>query len=412
MSWINYLIIEVFSSIWVLGWIVASYINRMDAVIAKRGFLNTMIFSIVLLVCWSENILLVAYVDKWFSVPCPVHLFVNYMFFGVFMFVCSLRGICLLYEKNSGLIKVLNEEELDVFIRGMNFFEKVITRMRVLNFKLKIKDKNLARDQVIEAHFNQTRFFKPRFLLYSSFIFITIGAIIASIELEINSEIVKSQNCTFGMYLPLYGAIGAMLGISLFVGYLLRSSYDPYFMKYEFTFFMCLIMPCCYIIGLSSKAGGFRYWNAFITIMLGFSHVISVVIPNLVCIKNRKLRFLLYRSQSLSSLKGSKTDLSKSAKVDISELKKRAAQRFCVELVLFKEDYNNMKLLKDKDQIELACTKIYETYIMANSPLEINITYDLIVKVRKAHHDKSYEIFDKVIREVDYILYANLGINQ
>eukprot|EP00835_Amoeboradix_gromovi_P000605 NODE_22_length_38364_cov_0.248661.p8 type:complete len:413 gc:universal NODE_22_length_38364_cov_0.248661:864-2102(+) len=401
-NWFNYLALEIISLTWVAGWIIASYINRMDAVIAKRGFLNTVIFSIVLLVCWSENLLVNQFYDLWLIIPCPVHLYANYMFFGLFMFIYSVRGVCLLYEKNSGLIKILNEDELHLFIQSMNFFEKSLTRMKSLTCKLRRRDKNATREQVIEAHFNQTRFFKPRFLLYCSLLFLSCGAIIGGVVLEFNSQ-TAANRCTFSMYIFLYSAIGVMMALSFFVAYLLRKASDPYFMKYEFSIFMCFVMPFCYILGISSRAAGVSHWEVFIVITLGFSHFISVVIPNVIGFRNRKLRIQVLKTSRSSGYID---------ELDMSELKKKAAERFCVELVLFKEDYNKMKLLKDEEKVNDACCKMYKSYLTVNSPLEININYDLLVMVRKGHQEKNYEIMDTVMAEVNYILYSNLGIHQ
>eukprot|EP00835_Amoeboradix_gromovi_P003773 NODE_262_length_12566_cov_0.133392.p3 type:complete len:401 gc:universal NODE_262_length_12566_cov_0.133392:5739-4537(-) len=388
----------VFTLLWVLFWAIATFVNRNDPIFAKRGLLNVMIFSFVIYLSFCENLMLLsAFYDIYVLTPCVYHLYTRYIFFGLVLFTYSVRGICLLYEKNYGMIKISHAEEFRIYTEKMNWFERLI--LRVGSLERKLKNGNLERDSVIEDHLNQNRFFKPQFIFKCSVIFMLSGAVIATAILFLNRDTVFEPDCKITFYFPLYLFFVVIITFSFFVSYLLRKSTDPYFLKNEFTLLICVVLPICMILGVILRLSGYRNWTISVLLLAIVGHLLSVVLPNVLAWKHEKIKSEKLRRGSIISVS-----------LDIDGLKRKAAERFCLELVLFKEDYDKMKLLQQRDQIETACEDIFKKYIKKNADMEINISYTLSKKVQVAFNEKNYAILDQVMKEVKLVLYGNLGL--
>eukprot|EP00835_Amoeboradix_gromovi_P003443 NODE_227_length_13866_cov_0.400305.p4 type:complete len:401 gc:universal NODE_227_length_13866_cov_0.400305:4669-3467(-) len=395
-DFVSFFILEIILFLWITGWVIAIHINRYDATIAKRGYINMLMFSVVVFICCSENFIFTFFNYMYLMLPCSIHFYVNYMFYGVFMFTYIVRGICLIFEKHSGMIKTLNEKEYHQYIERMNWFEKIVIRSKTLERKLK---SNSNKIQIIDTHLNQTKFFKPRIVLVSLISFMLIGAFSGTLLLCFYPLKFYEPLCLFEMYYLMYLFFILNTLASYFVAYLLRSSHDPYFMKYEFTIFLCIVTPIAYALGLALRYTGHQFWTVSIIIMLIIGHTLSVIIPILMIYKSRRnksIRLTMPRNHSTVSL-------------DFLELKKKAAQRFCIELVLFKQDYHSMKRLYIDTEIELSFDLLYKLYIAPNSPLEINVSAYLSEAVKQVYNTKDYSILEVVMEEVNDMLIDILG---
>eukprot|EP00834_Sanchytrium_tribonematis_P008343 NODE_949_length_2936_cov_0.479732.p1 type:complete len:406 gc:universal NODE_949_length_2936_cov_0.479732:1587-2804(+) len=396
MNWISFLVIEILTLVWITGWVYASWYYRESAIIAKRGFYNILIFSIATFFCFSENLTLpFIYFDIYLSVPCYPHEYINYVFFGLFMFTYIVRGFSLLFQKHSGLIQACQVKEIELYFSKLTPFERFVIRSKTLSRKLK-ESKQV--EEIISDHFLQTQFFKPRFLLKCSTGFIILGILVATLELLLNPIKFTEAYCTFESYLPIYAFILCFLLGSFYLSYLLRNTSDPYFLKYEFTIFMCLVVPILYIVGLTLRFLGYFDWPICILIMVLTGHLLSVVIPNAIAIK-------------LHFLKVSHSDAMTMESIEINDLRKKAAERFCLELVMFREDYELLHQMKDVDLLIKHADEMYLAYIELGSPFEININGVLRRQAQIAYKStKDYKVYDAINKEVKSMLYANLGV--
>ena len=93
-----------------------------------------------------------------------------------------------------------------------------------------------------------------------------------------------------------------------------------------------------------------------------------------------------------------------------TELKKRAEALYCLELALYKEDYENLKNLTNRSKIEEASIIMYKKYFTKNAPLELNLPENLLRDVHTAFTNKEYNILDIVYLEVRIMLHQNLGM--
>ena len=93
------------------------------------------------------------------------------------------------------------------------------------------------------------------------------------------------------------------------------------------------------------------------------------------------------------------------------ELRKKASERFCLELVLFKEDFEKLILVpaSEKDNIQRLTFNIWRNYFSKNSPNEINIPAKLSDKFRRAILNDDYDktILEEIYNEVLKMLADN-----
>lgn len=92
------------------------------------------------------------------------------------------------------------------------------------------------------------------------------------------------------------------------------------------------------------------------------------------------------------------------------EVKEKAAERYCLELALFKEDYEKMKKIKKPDAIEAECIRIREQYLVKKALNELNLSVSLREAVEKQYAVKNYAILDEVYMEVKMMLFQNLEL--
>eukprot|EP00834_Sanchytrium_tribonematis_P001326 NODE_31_length_37178_cov_0.413576.p25 type:complete len:175 gc:universal NODE_31_length_37178_cov_0.413576:33641-34165(+) len=101
---------------------------------------------------------------------------------------------------------------------------------------------------------------------------------------------------------------------------------------------------------------------------------------------------------------------SKTEQSPAEELRKRASERYCLELVLFKEDYERLKqITNDKDAVQRLIFEIWKKYFCKNCPNEINIPARLADKLRRSilKDEQDLTIMDEIYKEVIRMLSEN-----
>eukprot|EP00835_Amoeboradix_gromovi_P006404 NODE_745_length_4601_cov_0.319636.p3 type:complete len:165 gc:universal NODE_745_length_4601_cov_0.319636:1131-637(-) len=97
--------------------------------------------------------------------------------------------------------------------------------------------------------------------------------------------------------------------------------------------------------------------------------------------------------------------------VSKESLRRRAQERYCLELVLFKEDFEVLVAVpsNEKEQIQNLTVNIWRTYFSKNSSNEINIPARLSDKFRKSILNGEYDrtILEDIYKEVMRMLAEN-----
>ena len=93
------------------------------------------------------------------------------------------------------------------------------------------------------------------------------------------------------------------------------------------------------------------------------------------------------------------------------DLRKRATERYCLELVLFKEDFERLSVIPvvQKELIQTLTFEIWRNYFSKNSANEINIPARLSDKFRRSILNDEYDrsILDEIYKEVMRMLLEN-----
>ena len=391
--------------LWVVGWAIISYVNRDSTIISKRGVANMILFSIAAFGSFAENITILDIFQEQFNytIPCVFHLYLNYVFFGLFMFGYQVRAAALLFEKHMNMIKLYADQpgNLDSYLKSIWLIERQILRIPSLLRKF---EKRADRGEVVEEHFNQAKFSKPAFLFKATLVFIVVGCIGASCALATQPQKTHEAHCIFAMYLPVYIYAGLLIILGFSIFFLLRRVSDPYFFKKEFVIVMGFVVPLCFVLALGLKAIAFANWPIFIVIAVVVGHFVSVVYPNMLVLKMRKAKF-----ESLQSSR--KNSFLQNNESNVADLRKRAAENFCLELVNFKEDYDKMKAIKDLDTTEQLGLQIYNKYFAKNAPQEISLTFSTAHQIRLGFtgNEKNISVLDRAYSEIMSALLRNLG---
>ena len=403
---IIFIILQVLVFVWMTGWAYISYTHRESSIISKRGMINMILFSIAAYISFFENVTLLNAFNIQFnySIACVTHLYINYVFFGLFMFGYLVRAVALLFEKHSNMIKLYanNADSLKSYLAGTWWIERLVLRAPSLLRKLEkaVEDK----DEIVEKHLNLATFSKPAFLLKSLLVFIVVGVIGASCALAASPEKTVEHRCTFSMYLPVYAFTAIIIILGYFVSYLLRKTVDPFFFRWEFVIVMNVVIPICFILALATRQIGYGDYVVFIVFAVFIGHAVSVVYPNLLVLKMRKLKFESLQTSRKNSLQNAHS---------VIDIRKKAAESFCLELVNFKEDYDKMKANKDPQaQIE-AATLIYKKYFAKNAAQEIAVSFSVAHQLRigMTASDKNILVLDGAYEEIMTSLARNLGLS-
>ena len=97
------------------------------------------------------------------------------------------------------------------------------------------------------------------------------------------------------------------------------------------------------------------------------------------------------------------------ASIHAIELRKRAQERYCLELVLFKEDYEELVLLEDQESIKLVMFTMYKKYFSKSSSNEINIQAKLSDRFKDTILTEKYDkqVLKDIYMEVIKMLIEN-----
>eukprot|EP00834_Sanchytrium_tribonematis_P003308 NODE_123_length_17687_cov_0.732261.p14 type:complete len:119 gc:universal NODE_123_length_17687_cov_0.732261:10547-10903(+) len=95
------------------------------------------------------------------------------------------------------------------------------------------------------------------------------------------------------------------------------------------------------------------------------------------------------------------------------ELRKRAQERYCLELVLFKEDFEQLKQKKRHSDIDSVFDTLYRKYLLRGSPYELNLPGDIKVSLQNQFELKHYNIsqLELVYDQVRTMITENLELN-
>ena len=287
------------------------------------------------------------------------------------------------------------------YLDSMNILEKLVIKNDELVSKLKLTP-NTGKTQVINEHLSNQRHFGPRFVFKKSLYCVIVGAFISTIMLltKLNEFAdTKETGCAFYIYIPLYILAFIIVFLSILVSIGVRNVNDPYFLKGEFVIVIGIVVPTSILLNvIIVSTPAMNYHGVSILFLIVGSHFVSVVVPNVIAFRrNRKSNNK--RSVSINSLE-----------ISNLELRKKAAERFCLELAFFMEDYESFKVLHDKTDIEIAFMNLISKYFERNAPQELSISENLKKQVMLQYRSKDYEILDKVHQEVRTTLYQNITL--
>ncbi len=384
-------------ALWLIVWVFITYMNKDSQLIMKRGVLNTLLLSISVYGTFCAYIIQLAVFEDYKNVLyCSYSVYLNYIFVFSFLFSYFLRASAFVFDRHKNMIvSHSNEEQVVInYIMELNWVEKTLIQSRKLLKKIK---NSTNKSTTIQDHFSEQRMNKPKALLKKLAIGLVISCLFGTIMLFTNIKKFSEPICPPYMILPIYLLLCVMTVCTIYMCFLLKSAKDPFFLKNEFLIVMGVVAPILFATGVVLRALAIQNANIPLIILSLLCHFVSVVVPNLISFKEKKQIFY-QRKLSISSISS------------IENIKLKAAERFCLELALFKEDYDAMKLLKVERQIEQASLEIYSKYLIKDAPQELNLHGGLKKKIAIEIEKKNYLILDTVYKEVRLLLYSNLQI--
>ncbi len=383
-------------AIWLVFWYIMTVLNRDQQLIIKRGVPNTLLFSFTAFGSFFSNVIgTTAFIELRYTIPCPIPLYLNYICtFGILYSYFS-RAVGLIYEKHINMIMALsgNEVKTKSYLEHLNWLEKRLLRSKELIIKLEA-DSNKA--TIIQTHLNLNKLHKPKNILKYNLIVAAVSSIVATLMLMTNIDYWTKPFCPVIQYVPLYAAMIVIIGFSVYLCYLLRTLNDPFYLKIEFVIVMGIVVPVGFLTFLGLRLPGIPEANVLLLLIAILAHFTSIVIPNILAFRIKRHKDVNKRSSTASV-------------VSLVDIKQKAAERFCLELALFKEDYDATKALKSSQDIELACMAIYQKYLVKNAPQELNLSSELMKKLKIQFENRDFTILDQVYDEVKVMLYQNLN---
>lgn len=383
---------------WILFWAIASISNKESAYIGKRGLWNMLFFSFTIAIVFCENLTTVDYFwPIYLMIPCSPHLLINYTFFGAFIVIYFYRGTSLLTEKKLQQIQNVNAQQMDKFFSSLSFMERSLINAKKLGRLL--RDSDMDYRQVIEDYMVLKTSHKPSRVLKKTLLFMLCGFVIGSIVLVLNPEKLTEAYCAPVHYIPVYATMLLCIFSGMYTWYLLGKQSDPYFLKYEFVVQFGVVTPLFYTAGFVLLGIANDNWSIFIVAIILNGHLFSIVIPNILAFRQR-----------YQELNDDRSILSRSSSIK-DNMKQMAIERYCVELVLFREDYEDMQYLKTNEEQVKKGDEIYNKFLRPNAPYEVNISHISRKKATTAFTSKDYQIYEKIDKEVKRLLYDNLGFD-
>ena len=385
---------------WLVIWVVITIANRDSMMIIKRGLPNMILFSFSVLGLTLANIISFDFLG--IEVPCYINLYLNYLSMVLFFYSYFVRGIALIFEKHVLMLVALSVdlERTNEYLNNLSMIEKILLKHKQLLRKLKHSTK--SNSQAIHDHLDEQVFHKPKSMLKHVLYSGGISLLIATVLMLTAIEKFKEFSCYPYQYLPLYVFLAIIMLTSYVILVSLRKSHDPFYLKTEYALVLGGVVPIALITDVVCIClfGVYYVGTLIFLVFIYSSHFISVLMPNIaVVVGKRRANF--------------KRTVSIAKEFRDSDVRERAAERFCSELAYFKEDYEGLQLLTENLDIENARANMFDKYFQRNAPQELNITDDLkrrVILVFEINED--FAILTEVYREVKTMLYQNIALDR